>query len=53
MWVWCQACGEPLRAVHATSSGTPQRLSNMADAQLIQVLAGMVLAAQQEVDHDD
>ena len=53
MWAWCQAGGEPRRAVHATSAGTPQRLSNPADAQLIQVLAGMVLAAQQEVNHDD
>jgi len=53
MWAWCQAGGELRRAVHATSAGTPQRLSNLADAQLIQVLAGMVLAAQQEVNHDD
>ena len=53
MWAWCQAGGAPRRAVHATSAGTPQRLSNPADAQLIQVLASLVLAAQQEVDHDD
>jgi hypothetical protein len=53
MWAWCQAGGEPLRAVHTLSSGTPQQLSSTAEAQLIQVLAGMVLAAQQEVDHDD
>jgi hypothetical protein len=53
MWAWCQACGEPLQAVHAKFSGTPRRLFNTADAQLIQILAGMVLAVQQEVDHDD
>lgn len=53
MWAWCQTGGEPLRAVHATSSGTPRRLSTTADAQLIQVLASLVLAAQQEIDHDD
>lgn len=53
LWAWCQGGGEPRRAVHANSSGTPQQLSNTADAQLIQVLAGLVLAAQQEIDHDD
>lgn len=55
LWAWCQAGGEPLQAVHTKSSGTQRRLSNTAtaDAQLIQVLASLVLAAQQEVDHDD
>lgn len=53
MWAWRQGCGEPLRAVHAKSSDPPRRLSTTADTQLIQVLAGIVLAAPQEVDHDD
>lgn len=53
MWAWCQAGGEPRRAVHAMSSDTPRRRSTTADAPLIQVLASLVLAAQQEVDHDD
>jgi hypothetical protein len=46
MWAWCQAGGELRRAVHVKSAGTLQSLSNSADAQLIQILAGMVLAAQ-------
>lgn len=53
MWAWCQAGGEPRRTVYVKSAGTPQRLSNPADAQLIQILASMVLAAQQESHHDD
>jgi hypothetical protein len=53
MWAWCQASSEPRRAVPATSADTPRRLSTTTDAQLIQILASLVLAAQQEIDHDD
>lgn len=53
MWAWCQAGGEPHRGVPAPSAGPQRRLSTTTDARLVQVLAGMVLAVQQESDRDD
>jgi hypothetical protein len=53
MWAWCQPVDERPPAVPAPAAGPLPRRATAADAALIQVLAGMVLAVQQEVDHDD
>ena len=53
MWAWCQTGDERLPAVPAPAAGPAPRPVPAVETLLIQVLAGMVLAVQQEVDHDD
>lgn len=53
LWAWCQTVDERPPAVPAPAAGPPPWRAIAADAALIQVLAGMVLAVEQEVDHDD